>query len=94
MTTYQQQPPEIPTFLLDLPESEFDEYMNHQFSESIKRKKWVMDISGISAPTLYRLMHDKKFPKSKSISEGTKGWLASEVIRWLYCRVNGIEYAA
>ncbi len=40
-------------------------------------------ITGLSRTTRWRLERKGQFPKRRAISENTRGWLASEIERWV-----------
>ena len=43
----------------------------------------VVNISGLSPTTIWRLEMKRRFPSRRKISRSAVGWLASEVAEWL-----------
>ncbi|EPT7062053.1 helix-turn-helix transcriptional regulator [Cronobacter turicensis] len=55
----------------------------------ILRKKEVLHLTGISAPTMYRLIAKGSFPFSRSLTGGRAvGWLESDIQSWINSRVK------
>ena len=52
------------------------------------RLKEVIELTGLSKSTIYRLTESNKFPKQLSLGERSVGWLESEVNEWLENRIN------
>ncbi|MBF4433262.1 AlpA family transcriptional regulator [Vibrio anguillarum] len=52
------------------------------------RLKEVIELTGLSKSTIYRLTESNKFPKQLSLGERSVGWLESEVKEWLENRIN------
>lgn len=52
----------------------------------IMRLGEVMELTGLSRATLYRLMSEDAFPQSVEIGKGAIGWHAGEVLEWLATR--------
>ncbi|WP_332406222.1 AlpA family transcriptional regulator [Vibrio metschnikovii] len=51
------------------------------------RLKEVLDMTGLSRAYMYKLMADKKFPKSVSLGFRSVAWLESEIQDWILERV-------
>lgn len=58
--------------------------------DPIKIKK-VKDRTGLSKPTIYRLMRTGRFPKQMKTSDNTVAWVESEVDGWLAERAAARE---
>ncbi|WP_447729159.1 helix-turn-helix transcriptional regulator [Pseudoxanthomonas suwonensis] len=55
----------------------------------------VMDITGLSKPTIYRMVETGAFPKQRKLSPRAVGWLEHEVQEWaLGCPVAQIGSTA
>ncbi|KAF1704081.1 hypothetical protein CSC68_03540 [Pseudoxanthomonas suwonensis] len=55
----------------------------------------VMDITGLSNPTIYRMVETGAFPKQRKLSPRAVGWLEHEVQEWaLGCPVAQIGSTA
>ncbi|WP_234830761.1 helix-turn-helix transcriptional regulator, partial [Vibrio anguillarum] len=52
------------------------------------RLKEIIELTGLSKSTIYRLTESKKFPKQLSLGERSVGWLESEVNEWLEKRID------
>lgn len=52
------------------------------------RKKEVIEVTGLSNSTIWRLEKDGFFPKRKKISNHAIGWLAHEVYQWINEKAN------
>jgi prophage regulatory protein len=50
------------------------------------RKPVVVARTGLSYPTIWRMMKRGEFPQSRALSGRAVGWLASEVIEWIRSR--------
>ena len=55
-------------------------------SRTILRKPAVRQKTGLSNTTIYRLMHEGKFPRSIRLTENTVGWFEDEIDGWLASR--------
>jgi prophage regulatory protein len=51
----------------------------------------VKDRTGLSKPTIYRLMRTGRFPKQMKTSDNTVAWVKSEVDGWLAERAAARE---
>jgi prophage regulatory protein len=51
--------------------------------EKILRLNEVLEMTGLSRTTIWRLMKEGKFPKSKKISAHTIGFLSTDIENWL-----------
>jgi len=49
----------------------------------IIRFKELKKIVGLSRPTIWRMMRDGRFPKSRSLSNRAVGWLDTEIYEWM-----------
>jgi prophage regulatory protein len=56
--------------------------------ELILKKPSVLNMVGMSAPTLWRRVKDKSFPQPISLGGRSVGWLQSEVNEWIKTRVD------
>ena len=54
--------------------------------ELILKKPSVLNMVGMSAPTLWRRVKDKSFPQPISLGGRSVGWLQSEVNEWIKTR--------
>ena len=53
----------------------------------IMRKPEILNMIGLSDPTIWRMEKDGKFPKRIRLGGNSCGWLESEVTGWLAERV-------
>ena len=51
--------------------------------QRIIRKPELLNMVGLSDPTIWRMERDGKFPKRLRLGSNSCGWLESEVIIWL-----------
>ena len=51
--------------------------------DKILRKPQVLDVIGVSDPTIWRWERQGKFPKRVQIGPGSVGWFESEIITWM-----------
>jgi prophage regulatory protein len=49
----------------------------------ILRIETVVAITGLSKPSIYRLVSEKSFPKPVRLTAGARGWQLSEVLAWI-----------
>ena len=56
--------------------------------ERIMRRPEVQSTTGLPCSTLYELMDKGEFPKNIPIHGRAKGWVASEVQRWVSERIE------
>ncbi len=49
----------------------------------------VCKITGLSVPTIYRLMNDNRFPRPLKITRSARAWKLSEVTAWVESRERG-----
>lgn len=47
------------------------------------RLKKVIEMTGLSRPTVYRLIKQGKFPKQVKLGERSAAWLLEEVEQWM-----------
>lgn len=59
--------------------------------ERILRKPELLNMIGLSDPTIYRMEKAGKFPKRLRLGGNRCGWLQSEVTDWLHGRAAGRE---
>lgn len=57
--------------------------ISEQKSPRIIRKKEVIQLTGLSQATIYRLMESNDFPKQIQITCKAVGWIESEVLAWV-----------
>ena len=50
------------------------------------RKPELLRKTGISYPTIWGMMRDGKFPRSRDAGEGSAAWIESEVDEWIATR--------
>ena len=50
------------------------------------RRKAVEEITGLSRPTIYRLMNQNKFPRCVRIGDNAVAWDEQEIDDWLQVR--------
>lgn len=60
--------------------------ISNQKQDRFLRSGEVINLSGLSRTTLWRLERVEKFPARRSLSAGTVGWLKSEVDAWIEAR--------
>lgn len=48
----------------------------------------VLQITGLSRPTIYRRIADKSFPASIKLGENSVGWKDTAVYEWLEARAE------
>lgn len=51
--------------------------------EKILRMRTVLDRTGLSRSTIYRMMREGTFPRQVEISEHCRGWRESSINRWM-----------
>lgn len=61
---------------------------NHTFQNSIIRPKFIKQKTGLSLSTINRLEKIGEFPKRRKLSEGSVGWIESEIDAWAEKRVR------
>jgi predicted DNA-binding transcriptional regulator AlpA len=49
-------------------------------------RKEVLSLVPISYPTMWQMMRDGRFPRSRMVGKNKVGWLASEVADWIVNR--------
>lgn len=52
--------------------------------EALLRLKSVLDLTGLSASTIYRMMDDGTFPRPRRIGMVATAWLQSELVAWMH----------
>lgn len=62
-------------------------------SSVVIRMKAVMQRTGLSRATIYRLMNAGEFPRSFKIGKVASGWLESEVSAWISERASARQSA-
>lgn len=48
----------------------------------------VIEMTGLSRSTIYRLIGKGQFPAQLSLSERSRGWIYAEVVSWIMLRVE------
>lgn len=56
--------------------------------ERVLRSAALLNVLGISGPTLWRRVKDKSFPQPISLGGRSVGWLQSEVHAWIKARAG------
>lgn len=56
-------------------------------AERILRIREVVDRTGLSRPTVYRLVHSGSFPRQVQLSTQCVGWKESEIDAWIEARL-------
>lgn len=49
---------------------------------------WVMDFTGYSRPSIYRLMQNGDFPRQIKLGANKVAWLESDVMEWFERRIS------
>jgi prophage regulatory protein len=62
--------------------SNYDHVINPS-GEAILKSTSVKALTGISVPTIYRLVALNRFPAPVKLSDQASGWLLSEVLTWI-----------
>ena len=62
--------------------------------ESLLRINDVLRRTGLSAPTLYRLIRANAFPRQVQIAERCSAWIESEVSAWIRERASRHSHKA
>ena len=52
------------------------------------RKRELLNIIGLSDPTIYRLEKAGKFPKRLQLGGNSVGWLSEEVDEWIQAKAE------
>jgi prophage regulatory protein len=55
----------------------------HEPGDEILRQREVLQITKLSRTTIWRLRKQRRFPEPLHISVGVKGWLRSDIERWM-----------
>lgn len=63
-------------------------------SQKIIRLPAVLDKTGLSRSSLYRLIAEGKFPRQVKLSERSAGWFEHSVNQWLSERISNRTEAA
>jgi prophage regulatory protein len=50
--------------------------------------KQVMDMTGLSRTSIWRLENAEKFPKRRQLGTRRIGWLESEIVDWMKSRAT------
>lgn len=48
-----------------------------------RRISWCMEVTGLSEPSLYRLVKADRFPSPFYVSDRSPRWVEAEVYQWL-----------
>ena len=60
----------------------------------ILRIETVVAITGLSKPSIYRLISERSFPRPLRLTAGARGWRLSEVLAWIEgLQREGEEYS-
>ena len=59
-----------------------------EFIMRLIRMKEVMYLTGLSRPSIYRLMKDGLFPNSIDLGERSVAWVDEEVQDWVEQKIN------
>ena len=51
--------------------------------DEILRQSEVLQITKLSRTTIWRMRKEQRFPEPLDISVGVKGWLRSDIERWM-----------
>jgi prophage regulatory protein len=65
-----------------------------QITLRVRRLPAVMDRTGLTAPTIYRLMQLGLFPRQILLGGNSRGWLDHEITAWLEDRVGARDSGA
>jgi prophage regulatory protein len=63
-------------------------------TEKFLRLPAVIEATGLSCPTIYRLIRKGSFPKQIQLSENSVGWRQSEISAWMAARIASAREAA
>ena len=55
---------------------------------AIIRLPEVLQIVGLSRPSIYRLMKLGEFPRQVKLGQSSVGWMRAEVAQWIACRME------
>lgn len=56
--------------------------------QRIIRKPELLNMVGLSDPTIWRMERDGSFPKRLRLGGNSCGWLESEVLHWVQSRME------
>lgn len=59
--------------------------------DTLLRLPRVIEITGLSRSTIYRLMETGEFPRQVAISRGAVGWRQSDIEKWIESRELAIQ---
>ena len=54
-----------------------------EHGDEILRQSEVLRITKLSRTTIWRMRKERRFPEPLDISVGVKGWLRSDIERWM-----------
>ena len=60
-----------------------DKTQKQAAGERILREPRVLDITGLSRSTRFRLARANRFPHAVRLSENAVGWRESDIVRWI-----------
>lgn len=63
-------------------------YVRTEANERVLRLTALLAVIDISAPTLWRRVKDKSFPRPISLGGRSVGWLQSEIHAWIKARTG------
>lgn len=55
----------------------------HRQIDPLLRRPDVLDVTGLTQSTLYRLIKAELFPQPVQITDATVGWRQSEIVQWI-----------
>jgi prophage regulatory protein len=68
--------------------------MREGFCEACLRMPKVLEMTGLSRPTLYREIAQGRFPRPIKLTAASRAWKLSEIIEWIESRERGAAPAA
>jgi prophage regulatory protein len=68
--------------------------MREGFCEACLRMPKVLEMTGLSRPTLYREIPKGNFPKPLKLTAAARGWWLSDVLNWIESRERDVAPAA
>jgi prophage regulatory protein len=77
------------SYLIGLDDEQGAAFLAASVRDVLIRIDDVCRITGLSTPTIYRLMGQQKFPRPVKITTTARAWKLSEVSNWLESRERG-----
>ena len=68
--------------------SKYDQIIKEDNNMKFITVKQVMDMTGLSRTTIWRLEKDGEFPKRRQLGIRRIGWIESEVLDWMESRAQ------